>query len=270
MKRLPAGAPLSASDRLAAEPGLQRALKVSAIAHAGFALFIIVKSLIFPGKPVSYIPSLRVDIVGLPDLLKKDKNKVSKLADPSDLNKALKEAEVKAKELKETAKKAPKPKEIAKPGEMVMKPKAAAAETKVREKKNQSALDRIKALNKIAESEEPTAVVVKGNQVSKGTSLSGNARESAQASYFDLLRDRLQDNWSLPVWLARQNLSATVQISIDGRGRLRSFKFLKVSGNLQFDEAVKRSVNESQPFPIPPREILENLMIDGIPVGFPL
>ncbi len=266
---LPPGAPLSASDRLAAEPKLGRTLKISLIAHLAFVALVVIKSLIFPSKPMSFIPTLRVDLVGLPDILKKDKSSLSKLTEPAELNKALKEAERIAKQMKPVAP-VKAPKEVAAPDEMVLKPKSMA-QTKERKKKLQSALDRIKALNKISESEDtPKATLVKGNQVSKGTSLSGDAREAAEASYFDLLRDKLQENWSLPVWIARQNLSAQIQIYIDGRGRLRNLRFIKVSGNPQFDEAVKRTVSDSQPYPVPPHELAEGLMIDGILVGFPL
>ncbi len=267
---MPPGAPLSASDRLAAEPKLGRTLKVSFIAHLIFVVLVVIKSLIFPSKPMSFVPTLRVDLVGLPDILKKDKSTLSKLTEPAELNKALKEAEQIAKKMKPEAVPVKAPKEVAEPDEMVLKPKSMA-QTKDRKKKLQSALDRIKALNKISDSEDtPKTKLVKGNQISKGTSLSGDAREAAEASYFDLLRDKLQENWALPVWIARQKLSAQIQIYIDGRGRLRNLRFIKVSGNPQFDEAVKNTVSGSQPYPIPPHELAESLMIDGILVGFPL
>ena len=77
------------------------------------------------------------------------------------------------------------------------------AEAKIR------ALERLKDKTEEAPpAEDDEAIVIKGNQVSKGTSLSGDAKEQAQAGYYDLLRDSLAEYWSLPVWLQRQSSSA--------------------------------------------------------------
>jgi colicin import membrane protein len=251
-------------------------IRLSVVAHLAFLLLIVVKNVIFPGKPLQYAPSLRVDIVGLPDQLK---NERIRPALSPEISKALKDAEKTAKEMKPVVPKTPKTKEAAEPAEkdeMVLKPKQAKqdkAREEARSKKNKSALDRIKALSKISDEDAPAAgpaTQIKGNKISKGTSLSGDARESAEASYFDQVRDSLQDNWALPVWVARQNLSAQVQIHIDPNGRVVKVRFVKPSGNTQFDEAVKKTINDSQPFAKPPRDISSSLLVNGILVGFPL
>jgi len=236
---------------------LSRGVRLSLIAHGAIAALILIKSLVFPSKTIPFIPTLRVDIVGLPDVLKKDK-----------FNQPIPAA------LPTPAKPAEKPREKSKaepalPNEMVLKPKAKAEEA-AREKKIKGALDRIKALQKINDDSEKAPAVVKGNKISKGSSLSDDARESDQASYYDQIRDKLQQNWELPVWLSRQDLSARVQLMIDSRGILRGFRFIKASGNAQFDEAVKKTIKDSQPFPIPPTDIAGSLASNGILVGFPL
>jgi hypothetical protein len=243
-----------------------RAFKWSLIAHGGFALFVIIQGIVFPSKPMNYIPSLRVDLVGLPDVLKKDKAKLMKIPDLSDLNKDLREAEQQAKQIK--PKDAPKVDmtETADPDEMVLKPTTKPGD---RKKRMQSALDRIKSLSKISDDpQEAQAVAIKGNKLSKGTSLT-DGKESDEASYTDLLRDRLQENWALPVWLARQDLSAQVMIFIDAKGKLKSFKFVKTSGNAQFDEEVKRTLQQTV-YPIPPANLAGALASSGVTVGFPL
>ena len=257
-------------------------LRWSVFLHFALIALVLLKSIVFPGRAVPFIPTLRVDIVGLPDVLKKDLAGLPKTSGSLDqIQKALDKADQELKQAKEQAKKqevalkkADKNVEKARSDEMVLKPKPVS-ETKAREKKLRGALDRIKALEKIASevSAKPQAqrgVLIKGNAISHGTSLSGDAKESASASYYDALRSRLQENWALPVWLARQNLSAQVQIFVDARGRLRSFKFLKFSGNAQFDNFVKQSLNESQPYPSPPEELTSSVLVDGILVGFPL
>ena len=243
-----------------------RALKWSLIAHGAMLFVIVVKGLVFPSKAISYIPSLRVDVVDLPDVLKKDKSKLMKIPDLADLSKDLKEAESQAKDIQ--PKKAPKvDAEMADPDEMVLNPKAKGTD---RKKKMKSALDRIKSLSKISDDpQEAKAITIKGNKLSKGTAL-GEGKESDDVNYYDVLRERLQENWALPVWLARQNLAAQVQVFIDEKGKLRGFKFVKASGNEQFDEAIKRTLQDSQPFPLPPEAIRGSLATSGITVGFPL
>src|SRR4051794_31191164 len=111
-------------------------LKLSLIAHAVILVFLIIKGLVFPGKPIPYIPALRVDMVALPDILKKDLSKLSKIPAPPDIEKALKDVEEKTKDLpdKVTKDKAPPKAE----DEVGLKKKQSVA----REKKLKSALER--------------------------------------------------------------------------------------------------------------------------------
>jgi TonB family protein len=256
---------------------LGSALTWSLVAHGGLALFIIVKSLVFPSDLVMVAPALRVDVVGLPDILKKDLSQVSKSLPQEALKEQLEAAAKQAKEVKpiDVPKEAPASKE-----EMVLNPKKVEKTEKVddakREKKLQSALARIRALERLKDKEETDreeaadAVVIKGNQVSKGTSLSGDARESMEAGYYDLVRERLVEFWSLPPWLSRQKLGAQVLITIDGAGNITSTKFVKQSGNPQFDEAIQGTLRDAQPLPRPPSKIASTVAREGIVVGFPL
>ena len=242
------------SHTLASSQNYPQSLKWSLIAHLSLIAFVILKSLVFPGKPIPYTPSLRVDLVALPDLLKKDLKFVSPTPP----------APSKAKEKEEP------PEEKTEEEEAVIKTKPKKSEDK-RESKIKNALARIKALDKIAEeTKNVPSPVIKGNAISKGTSLSGDAKETAMTSYYDLVRNKLQENWSLPVWIARQDFSAQVQIFIDTRGRISRYRITKVSGSAQFDEAVKRTLKISQPFPPPTEDIASSVLVDGILVGFPL
>ncbi len=252
------------------EDQLGKALRWSVFVHGAITLFIILKSLVFPSEPILFLaPSLRVDIVGLPDLLKKDLSQVSKKI--PDLEKTV---------TKPITPVAPIETE-AKPDEMVLKPtkivkKKANLEEDVkdnsRDKKLQSALARIRALEKLKDKDErdDDAVIIRGNQISKGTSLSGDARESVQSGYPDLVRDALIEFWALPPWLSRQKLAAQIVIRIDPAGSILSSKFLKTSGNPQFDEAILATLRDAQPLPRPPKELAESLADSGIIVGFPL
>lgn len=242
---------------------------------------------VFPSKPRMFLPTLRVDLVGLPDVLKKDLKQIQPPpASPAEIERARqRQLESRLKKVKEDAQSIQpdqlpaspsKSVEPAQPDEMTLKPKrqGEAPSKKERAEKLKGALARIRALERMrdatAEKPHATGNVVKGNIVSPGKSLSSDAKESLQSTYYDEIRDRLQSNWSLPVWLARQNLSAQISLQLDLRGRLSSLRFLKSSGNPSFDEAVTQAVRASQPFPLPPEEIRSQILVNGIMIGFPL
>ncbi|MBS1963837.1 MAG: TonB family protein [Bdellovibrionales bacterium] len=260
------------------EDQLGRALTWSLIGHGAIAFVILVKSLVFPGNPVFIAPALRVDLVGLPDILKKDLAKVPKALPKEDLKEKLAEAAKEAKKIN------PVPEDAAKPDEMVLNPKKTEKKTaeddkkkeKEKEKKIDSALAKIRALERLkdksdeARPEEDDAIVIKGNQVSKGTALSGDAKEKAEAGYYDVIRDHVAEYWALPEWLRRQKLTAQIQIRIDPAGRILSSKFVKTSGNPQFDEAILGTLKDAEPLPRPPKELTSSLADDGIVFGFPL
>jgi len=255
--------------RLQVDEDLLKGIKWSSIVHLSCLVLFLIQSLVFPSKVKPYVPTLKVDLVGLPDVLKKDLTRPSQKQINQEISRVIKQAEETAKQVKATK----KVKEIAQKDEMVVHPQPSAHKTV--EKKNKRALERLKALAKIQDdgvAANPTkkTTLIKGNKISPGASLSGDAKEAAEANYLEVLRDRLQENWTLPPWVARQRLAAQVQIYIDAKGNLKGMKVLKQSGNTQFDEAVKRAVQESQPFPLPPKDLVSNLLADGILVGFPL
>lgn len=243
-----------------------KALRISVGVHAGLLIFFIIQGLIFPKKQLRLFPALRVDLVGLPELVKREMEQVPDRALPM---------EEKILPAKEIEKSEPSQK-IDDPNVMVdqrklEKKNREKLENLKREEKMKSALSRIKSLSKISDEERKARnVVIKGNQMSPGSSLSDDAREAEQNSYYDLVRNRLQENWTLPAWLARQELSAQVLLYIDRKGMVRGVQFQKSSGNSQFDEWVRRTILGSQPLPMPPGEILQRVMVDGILVGFPL
>jgi TonB family protein len=259
---------------------LTKNLKWSLIGHVFLFLIVLIKSVVFSGKKIPYVPTLKVDLVALPDSLKKDithpSNSQSNSQFNKDISKLLKQVENEARKTEEAAKPSRsknKPLPPAEKNEMTTKSSHDDSASKSVVQRNKRALDRLKSLSKIHSEDLPHSkpgLPIKGNQLSPGSSISGDAKEALVASYYDHLRDRLQENWTLPPWISRQNLAAQVQIYIDQQGRLHHIKFVKTSGNTQFDEAVKKAVQESQPFPNPPEELASSLVSDGILVGFPL
>jgi len=283
------------------DPKLGLAFLGAFLGHVLLLVAGMLEQLISPSHPVVIHPTLRVDLVGLPDVLKK--NLVLPKSSPglsSPWSKILKEAELNAQKIQPLApaKEMRIPSrskqtnraegDLALQGEVgplrkrdgVLTPVPTFSHPGLQSgghpisNKNKRALDRIKSLAKIQWSSDarktPSDSPIKGNQISPGNSLSGDAKENNAASYYGLLQSHLQENWALHPWNRNQDLSAQVQIFIDPQGKLKKYFFMKFSGNAQFDAAVKRVLEESQPFPLPPEGLQSSLLTDGVTMGFPL
>ena len=265
------------------ERAFRKNLKASRLIHTLLLLLALLSDYFFKDQAKPYVPSLRVDLVALPDLLKNEVNRAHQKALQKELSQILKNAEQTAQQIQKTQKKTEadtrlkQPVNSSPPAQMALsqrskdRPKASSYE------QNKKAIDRLKLLAKIqdrltadTESTRRKPILMKGNKLSQGSSVAEDARESSEESYFDLLKDKLQENWSLPPWIARQNLSAQVEIRIDARGNLAQIHFVRASGSPQFDDAVKKTIQMSQPFPTPPDEVRLSLQKHGILIGFPL
>lgn len=246
-------------------PRFSRAVAISLGIHLLLVAGFISKQVFLPAPPIEIIPpTLRVDIVGLPDILKKDLS----LAEPATQeDRAIREE----KESKPAKKEKTPEKPVVKEDEFAIKKRQHQEEIK-NERKAVDALARIKALARIEGMKDQgvrNSVIVKGNQISQGAGLTGQQTENAKALYLDLIRNRLRQYWELPVWLSRQNLSAQVQMQVDGVGNLKGYRFIRPSGNAQFDEAVEHTLKSAAPYPYPPPELAAAL-VNGISLGFPL
>lgn len=233
---------------------LSKALRLSAGAHATLIIIALLSSLIFHHEPVVISPSIRVDLVGLPDIKKKD------LANATPDLETVKEKLDKVME-KPVEREAPAPKE--KPDFSLKKKKKTD--------NLQDAINRIKALEEIESqvnkkpAKRATVAQIKGNAVSKGNALTGNSTQDINA-YAAGMQGKLRQNWDLPVWLAQQKLSARVVVFLDKQGYVTNTVIAQSSGNKQYDEYTLKTVRMSQPFGPPPQDILD----DGVLLLFPL
>lgn len=259
--------PASAAAKTWQDELLWRGVKRSLIAHGALSVVAVLSWVVFPSKPIVLNPSIRVDLVALPDVAKKDLAKFTP-SEFEDLDKKLTEAGKKAKESLEEIKKE-EPKVPDEPDDtMAMKEEKKTSKEKSKKESLKSAIDRIKALQEIEEDVKKGSqkkLVAKGNLISKGTDLEGEQTESVD-NYGDKMRSRLRQHWDLPVWLSRQNMSAQVVVFLDAQGNVIHMVFRKGSGNDQFDDFVKKTIKNSEPFPPPPSEIVRA----GVTLGFPL
>ncbi len=108
---------------------------------------------------------------------------------------------------------------------------------------------------------------VKGNEVSRGGSLSGVIRLEQQG-YLESVHGSVQSRWNLPGFLANANLKARVRLFIDGRGNVTRREITQSSRNDIFDARLLAAIDASSPLPVPPNSLVGILENDGIELGF--
>lgn len=238
---------------------VRRSAKVSGILHLGIGLVALIFSLVFESAPIQIAPSIRVDIVDLPDYTK---------SEMKDLQKQITESKIEEKKQAEPkTKPEPETKQVEKKKKISKETVSLKSKKKNREELR-SAIDRIKALQKIEESvsSKPIPKKIKGNVLSEGSLIAEGSQNASTDEYGNQLQAKLRQNWNLPIWLSQKKLSAKAVIFLDRYGRAQRVILTKSSGDSQFDEYVKKTIDASQPFGPPPREWVGV----AIELGFPL
>lgn len=238
------------------EPDIKKMVFVSLAFHAAVILMFTVKMAFFPSDIPKYERAIRVDLIGLPDKRSPDKPLV-----------AAKPEAPKAPDVTET-KTEPKKDEVKKP-----EPKATTASQNaaLNKLKSLSAIEKLKAMSdkpKEKSDATPQTETIKGNAIAVGTSLKGlNKIDFDQ--YIGSLDTHVKNNWALPEWMLSQDLKAEVLIKIDKSGQIIEKRFIKKSGNSEFDERVMAALDKSNPFPAPPDKFVDLVGIQGITFAFP-
>lgn len=260
---------------------LRRYLKVSAGLHAGFLLLMVVGEFISPGAGEIFQPSVQIDMVALPDLVKAQNR-------PVDTTLPVKEApppappEPEEKEAEPESKPDPKPK-AEDPDLMALKKekdaqneaKKALERLRAQMKKDQKAEakkreeqinEREKNLKKF---EETYRAAIKGNQTNQGSSATGAMLEARNA-YFGHIVDRVRGRWALPAFLQGKGFRAVVRMYVDSRGNAIRYTVVRSSGNEAFDSQAVGAIKEASPFAAPPAEMSNGLRNNGLELEFPL
>jgi len=82
--------------------------------------------------------------------------------------------------------------------------------------------------------------------------------------YYMAVFNKIQSAWVLPHYYEKEQLTATVEITIRADGRIVKTRFEKKSGNAEFDRSVMRAVQKANPLPPLPHGIKEPLLTLGI------
>lgn len=239
---------------------LSRPLSISFAAHLGLLALFMLKMTFFPTQPIEIKRSIRVDLVGMPDKVQEVK--------PAPV------AETPKVEVKEAA----PPPEKTSPKEVVKEaPKVAPKKPDQKKIKNSqdSAMNRLKAMQAMEKIKQESAAeaaaaqkVIKGNEASKGNSLTG-LEQIDYDRYFDQVEQLLYSHWALPEWLASADLRAQALVLVDSSGHVTSKKITKSSGNPAFDAEVISAIEKASPFPPPPARLQGVLAQQGFVFNFP-
>jgi colicin import membrane protein len=229
------------NETLTTEIGLSLGL------HLMVAVLLLFKFVLFPGEPIIVDHSIRVDMVDLPE-----KKTTEAAAAPV----------------------APPPAPSA--PQKVETPKKSEAAPKVNHKLQNSALERIRALQEIEsevqndEAKPKTAKpqTFKGQVLNPGTNPTGVDKLQLD-EYVGDLDEHVKKNWMLPQWLKNANLQARVLVWIDSNGNVIRRQITQSSQNSMYDEKVLEAIDRASPFPKPPARFARILEVSGVEFGFP-
>lgn len=115
-------------------------------------------------------------------------------------------------------------------------------------------------------------LVLSGNKLSQGESLVGGQEVTSSTEfqrYSSVLPDLVRVNWSIPSYLAEQELTCSVRIFINKSGRLIKAELYESSGNDEYDIRALSAVRKTD-FPVPPGKISAAIRDGEILLGFPL
>lgn len=266
---------MNVNTRTLSLPGdFKTALIWSAAAHVVFALLLTIRAVFFSGDPLRIENSIRVDIVGLPD---KVRTLPAESAEPVAVAPKQEPEPTTAVELEAAQKTLPtKPTEA--PTAVVLKPKKS--DPKDSRKNQEAALKRLDALARLERQARADAAAkaiaanksasgagtthqIKGNEISRGNSLTGLTRLDHDR-YLDDIEIRIRKMWNPPKFLAKAGLRVRVVLYINHQGLITEQKVVQSSGNSVFDDSAVAAIEGAQPFAPPPSSLESLLAQQGV------
>ncbi len=216
--------------------------------HVAIVLIFTVKTVFFPADISEYQATIRVDLVGLPEKRQPEQpviNEKQAAAPEKSVSKPTNTATNKKESKKELAKE---------------------QNSALNKLKTMSAIEKLK--NQQEEQKKASQTQIKGNVLAPGTALKGLNKLQFD-EYIGSIDSHVKNNWALPEWMLQQELRAEVMVRIDAQGNLIERRFLKKSGNADFDQRVWSAIEKSSPFPAPPEKFVDLVGVQGITFAFP-
>jgi TonB family protein len=181
-----------------------------------------------------YETAIRVDAVGLPNVLKKDIGKINKATEPE-------KTEQMGLDIKRS----------------VSKLKAIESLKSSIEKDNY-----LKKLKIIKGLQKTTATNGTATGISKTIQTISNR-------YVSTLKELIREYWKIPAWVEGKNLKTVILVLIDDSGKVIKADFYERSGDENFDNIAFASVQKAAPFPPPPLSLKKRLKDEGVLLSFP-
>ena len=235
------------------DSSLNKYLALSFLAHTVFILVFTIQAYFFPSEPIEYLPSVRVDIVDLPD--KQD------LTSPQP-----------AAATPQKTEEAPTPPKEAPPlktteEEIALKPAAKPEPKKNNRKQEQQALEKLAQMAAIEKLKQKPTSTYKGNVISPGTQLTGVVRLQAER-YYGEVDSHIRSQWFLPAYLRNKDLQTVVIVKFRATGQLAKVQIVESSGNATFDDLVLATIQRATPVPAPPENLRLKVLHDGFRLRF--
>ena len=117
-------------------------------------------------------------------------------------------------------------------------------------------------------------LVLRGNQLSQGTGLTGGGDSSGDMTALNLyasgLPDHIRPYWKLPTYLKDKEYQCRIRIYLRPSGSLIKAHIFESSGNEEYDQKALGAVKKAEPFPNVPNDIQSRVSQGDIILGFPL
>ncbi len=246
---------------------MKSALVKSVVAHVVLVMLFTIRAFFFSSDPIKLESAIRVDIVGLPE-------KSATLPPPVEEPKPTAPAQATEAPPPATKELPPIVKEVPKKSEpVVLKP--SKPDPKQQKKNQDAALKRLEAMARLdrqARTEAATKALadvksaqaaVRGNQISRGSSLSGLTRLDHD-KYYGELEARIKSHWRPPKFLANAKLRVRIILMIDSNGGIIRKQIVQGSGNNVFDESALAAIDSALPLSAPPESLHSILANQGV------
>ncbi len=240
-----------------------KAIWASLLIHIALIMGFSIKTYFFESEPMIYENAVRVDLVALPD-----KMTAEQMQQP-EATPETKKPDAKAEPKTEITKPILVPKKEKSKEEAINLNKTKSKQSDALKKlKEMEALEKIKRELETQERMKKSAKLFKGNQISTGSELSGVSKIQHD-NYIAGVKRHIYQNWALPEWLSKKELSAQVLVRFDEHGNIIFHQIYKSSGNGNYDDAIIEAVQKSSPAPAPPEKLVKIMKNEGILIGFP-
>ncbi|MBI5493092.1 MAG: cell envelope integrity protein TolA [Deltaproteobacteria bacterium] len=130
---------------------------------------------------------------------------------------------------------------------------------KKKEADSKYASERLGEIRKELGSKNETAVTpqspAQGAGTGGGRGLSGGNLQAKYPAYYNIIHDRVQENWIYPEGFELSKVSVIASMRISRAGALMDVWLEKSSGNARFDQSLLDAVKKAAPFPPLPQDL---------------